>query len=77
MTYLSLKAEKSNIRKTNLEVQQAILNKLQLCQWALGVDYMGNNQLIAATKKEFYRVSELELELFTFATIFEELFSKL
>lgn len=77
MTYLSLKAEKSNIRKTNLEVQQAILNKLQLCQRALGVNYMDNNQLIAAIKREFRRVSELEFELFTFATIFEELFSKL
>ena len=34
MIYFLPKAEKSNIGKTNLEVLQALLNKLQLYQWA-------------------------------------------
>ena len=32
ITYSTLKVEKSNIRKTNLEVLQALLDKLQLYQ---------------------------------------------
>ncbi len=31
MMYFSFKVEKSNIRKTNLEILQALLDKLQLC----------------------------------------------
>lgn len=31
MMYFSLKAEKNNIGKTNLEVLEALLDKLQLC----------------------------------------------
>ncbi len=77
MTYYSLKAEKSNIGKTNLEVLQTLLDKLQLCQRALGLGYMGENQLIAATQKACRGVSELEFALFTPATTFEELSSKL
>ena len=49
MTYSSLMAEKSNIGKTNLEVLQALLDMLQLCQRALRLVYMGENQLIATT----------------------------
>ncbi len=77
MTYSMLKVEKSNIRKTNLEILQALLDKLQLYQRALGLDYMGENQLIAATQRAYYRVSELEFVLFIPITTFEELFSKL
>ena len=50
---------------------------MQLCQQALGLDYMGENQLIAATQRECHGVSELEFALFTPTTTFEELFSKL
>ena len=74
MTYSSLKVEKSNIGKTNLEVLQALLDKLQLCQRALGLGYIGENQLIAATQGE---VSKLKFPLFTPTTTFEELSSKL
>ncbi len=77
MTYYSLKAEKSNIRKTNLKVLQTLLDKLQLCQRALGFGYMGKNQLIAATQRACCGVSELEFTLFTLTTTFEELSSKL
>ena len=49
MTYYSLKAKKSNIGKTNLEVLQTLLDKLQLYQRDLGLGYMGKNQLIATT----------------------------
>lgn len=49
MTDSTFKAEKNNIGKTNLEVLQALLNKLQLCQQALGLNYIGENQLIAIT----------------------------
>ena len=31
MTYFSLKMKKSNIKKTNLEVLQVLLDELQLC----------------------------------------------
>ena len=47
MIYFSWKAKKNNIGKTNLEVLQALLDKLQLCQRALKLGYMGKNQLIA------------------------------
>ena len=77
MTYSSLKAEKSNIGKTNLEVLQALLDKLQLCQRALGLGYMGENQLIATTQRACHGVPKLEFALFTPTTTFEELFSKL
>ena len=77
LTYSSFKAEKSNIGKTNLEVLQTLLDKLQLCQRALGLGYMGENQLIAATQRACHGVSELEFTLFTPATTFEELSSKL
>ena len=77
MTYSTLKVEKSNIGKTNLEVLQALLDKLQLCQRALGLGYMGENQLIAATQRACHGFSELEFALFTPTTTFEELSSKL
>lgn len=32
MTYFLLKIEKNNIGRTNLEILQALLDKLQLCQ---------------------------------------------
>lgn len=31
MTYFSLKAKKNNIKNTDLQVLQALLDKLQLC----------------------------------------------
>lgn len=49
MTYSTFKTEKINIGKTNLEVLQVLLDKLQLYQRAWGLDYMGKNQLDAAT----------------------------
>lgn len=49
MTYFMLKIEKSSIEKTNLEVLQLLLDKLQLYQQALRYDFIGKNQLIAAT----------------------------
>ena len=77
MTYSSLKAEKSNIGKTNWEVLQALLDKLQLCQRALGLGYMGKNQLIATTQRECRGVPKLEFALFTPTATFKELSSKL
>ncbi len=77
MIYSLFKVEKINIRKTKLEVLQVLLDKLQLCQWTLGLGYIGKNQLISATQRVCYRVSELEFVLFTFTIIFEELFFKL
>ena len=77
MIYSSLKAEKSNIGKTNLEVLQVLLDKLQLYEQALEFGYIGKNQLIATTQKACRGVSELEFALFTLATTFEKLFSKL
>ena len=46
MMYFPLKTDKSNIGKTNLEVLQALLNKLQLCQRALRLGYIGKNNLL-------------------------------
>lgn len=43
------KAKKINIGKINLEDLQVLLNKLQLCQQALGLSYIDKNQLISAT----------------------------
>ena len=77
MTYFTFKAEKSTTGKTNLKVLQAILDKLQLCQQALGLDYIGKNQLIVATQKACCKVSKLELALFISATTFKELSFKL
>ena len=77
MMYFSLKVEKNNIEKINLEVLQALLDKLQFCQWALEIDYMGKNQLIAAIQRVCHGVSKLEFALFTPITTFEELSSKL
>ena len=77
MTYSKLKVEKNNIEKTNLEVLQALLDKLQLCQWALGLGYMSENQLITAIWRAYRGVPKLEFALFISATTFEELFSKL
>ncbi len=77
MTYSILKKKKDYIGKTNLDVLQALLDKLQLCQQALEFDYIGENQLIAATQKVYYRVYELEFALFTPITTFKEFFFKL
>lgn len=44
--YFSLKLEKINIEKNNLEVLQALLDKLQLCQQVLGFDCIVKIQLI-------------------------------
>ena len=77
MTYSTLKVEKSNIGKTNLEVLQALLDKLQLCQRALGLGNMGENQLITAIQRACRGVPKLEFALFTPATTFEKLSSKL
>ena len=38
---------------------------------------MGKNQLIAATQRAYHRVSKLKFTLFTPATTFKKLFSKL
>ena len=77
VTYSMLKIEKSNIEKTNLEILQALLDKLQLCQRVLSLGYMGENELIIATQKACREVSKLEFALFTSAITFKELFSKL
>ena len=77
ITYSILKEKKNNIGETNLEVLQALLEKLQLCQQALGPGYISKNQLIATTQKVYYRVFQLEFALFTHVVIFEELFSNL
>lgn len=77
MTYFTLKVEKSNIGKTNLEVLQVLLNKLQLYQRALKLGYMGKNQFITTTQKVCYRVYELKFALFIFIITFEKLSSKL
>ncbi len=77
MTYYSLKAEKRNIGKTNLEVLQTLLDKLQLYQRAWGLGYIGENQLIAAAQRVCRGVFELEFALFTPSKTFEELSSKL
>lgn len=47
--YFIFKAEKNNIKKTNLEVLQALLDKLQLYQRVLDFGYIGKNQLMAIT----------------------------
>ena len=77
MTYSTLRAEKSNIGKSNLEVLQVLLDKLQLCQRALGLGYMGEKQLIATVQRACRGVSELKFALFTPTTTFEKLSSKL
>ena len=77
MTYFTLELVKSNIEKTNLQVLQVLLDKLQLCQQALGLDYMGKNQLIATTQRLCYGVSGLEFAVFTPVITFKKLFSKL
>lgn len=77
MTYYLLKAEKSNIEKTNLKVLQALLNKLQLCQRALRLGYIGENQLIATTQRACRKIFGLKFALFTPTTTFEELSTKL
>lgn len=77
MTYFTLNAKKSIIGKTNLKVLQALLNKLQLCQRALGLGYIGENQLITAIQRVCCKVFKLEFGLFTFVTTFEKLFFKL
>lgn len=43
MRYSIIKADKSNIIKTNLEVLKALLNNFQLCHYALGLGYIGEN----------------------------------
>ena len=75
ITYSSLKAEKGNMRRTNLEVLQALLDKLQLCQLPLKLDYIEKNQIIAITQRTYHRVPKLEFAFFTPATTFEKLFS--
>lgn len=43
MTYYMLKTEKSKIGKINLEVLQALLDKLQLYQQTSNFGYVGKN----------------------------------
>ena len=75
--YFTLKVDKNNIEKTNLEVLQALLDKLELYQQALRLGYIGENQLIASTQRACHEVFELEFILFTPITTFEKLSSKL
>lgn len=77
MTCFMLKTEKINIRKTNLEVLQILLDVLQVCLWALRLDYISKNQIIATSQRACRGVSELEFALFIPTTIFEKIFSKL
>lgn len=77
MTYFILKVEKSNIEKTNLEVLQILLDKLELCQWALNLGYINKNQLIVTIQRAYHKVSKLKFALFTLTTTFKEFFSKL
>lgn len=77
MTYSTLKVEKNNIRKINIEVVQALLNKLQLCQQVSSLGFIGKNQVITAIQRVCDVVSKLKFALFTFTTSFEKLFFKL
>ena len=76
MTYSTLKAKKNNIKKSNLEVLQVLLDKSQLYQQALGLDYKGKNQLIPTIQRAFHGISKLKFAFFTLVTTFEELSSK-
>ncbi|KJZ72869.1 hypothetical protein HIM_07813 [Hirsutella minnesotensis 3608] len=59
------------------EILQALLDKLQLCQRALGNSYGGEDQLISTTIRACRGVPELEFALFVPAMTFEGLSSQL
>ncbi|KAI1101558.1 hypothetical protein F4804DRAFT_293486 [Jackrogersella minutella] len=54
-----------------------MLDKLSLCQRALGPDFKGEQQLIAAVHRECRNVPQLQHALFEPSTRFEDLASKL
>ena len=74
-TFFSIKAE--NAGKSDLEVLQIMLDKLSLCQRALGPDFRGEQQLISAVHRACRTVPQLQHALFEPATRFEDLASKL
>ena len=74
-TFFSTKAE--NASKSDLEVLQIMLDKLSLCQRALGPEFRGEQQLIAAVHRACRFVPQLQHALFEPATRFEDLASKL
>ena len=77
LSYITLKAEGTMAGKSNLDVLQTLLDKLQLCQRALGSGYHGERQLIANTERACRGISELEFALFTPSSSFEDLSAKL
>lgn len=76
MTYFTVKRDKSNIKKTNLEVPQTLLDNLQLCQCILSLSYIDKKQLVATNKKVFHKIFELEFTLITPIITFKEFSSK-
>ncbi|KAM4067357.1 DUF1421 multi-domain protein [Hirsutella rhossiliensis] len=68
---------KESPEKPLCEILQALLDKLQLCQRALGNSYGGEDQLISTTIRACRGVPELEFALFVPAKTFEGLSSQL
>jgi len=77
LTFHSVKISTEAIGKSNQQVLQILLKKMRLCQRALGPGYMEEHVLIHAVMRACRGVPELEFALFTPATTFEELASKL
>jgi hypothetical protein len=75
ITFHSMRAEHAG--KTNLEVLQLLLDKLQKYQRALGVKYAGDQQLVSATLRACARVHELRIALTNPQRSFEGLASQL
>ncbi len=77
LTFVNLKRRPEMAGKSNLEVLQALFDKLQLCQRALGRDYNTEQQLVDATLRAVGGVRELSLALTRPEKSFEALCSTL
>jgi hypothetical protein len=69
--------KQENLSLTLQEAFEKLLNKLQLCQRALGADYTGEDALRTSVIRACRSFPEFEIALFKPASVCEELFADL
>ncbi|RKF64554.1 hypothetical protein GcC1_131018, partial [Golovinomyces cichoracearum] len=77
MTFRTMVADPSQHGKSKAEVLTALLDRLQLCQRALGESFAGDLQLKINTERTFKGVPDFEMALYDPPSTFEALASKL
>jgi hypothetical protein len=69
MTYAGLRGSHKCADKTQMETLQLLLNKLQLCQRALGFE--GERALIDQVQRAYFGEPQFKIALFNQYSIFE------